>query len=79
MHIDPTWPEWVIRQGFACAWVRAPSADAALEIAARCLARMDGWETGPGAEQEIFPAQEYRKHARTGDYTRSVIISSRSS
>ena len=35
--------------------------------------------TGPGVEQEIFPAEEYRKHARCGDYTRSVIVSSRSS
>ena len=79
MHIDPTWPEWVIRQDFACVWVKAPSADGALDIAAQCLGGMGGWRTGPGVEQEIFPAEEYRKHARPGDYTRSVIVSSRSS
>ena len=30
-------PEWVIRQGFACVWVPAPSPEAAIEIAAKRL------------------------------------------
>ena len=50
MHIAPTWPEWVIRQGFACVWVKAPSAGAASDIAAECLGAMGGWETGSGVE-----------------------------
>ena len=68
--------EWVIRQGFACVWVRAPSAEAAVDTAAKRLGHMGGWQTGPDVDQEIFPAAEYREHARPGDYTRSVIIES---
>ena len=79
MDIDPTWPEWVLRQGFACVWVRAPSARNAIEIAAKRLGHMGGWKVGPEVEQEVFPAEEYREYAKPGDYTRSVILGSRSS
>ena len=42
MDIAPTWPEWVLRQEFACVWVRAPSADRAVELAAKRLGHMGG-------------------------------------
>ena len=78
MNIDPDWPEWVVRQGHACVWVRAPSAAGAAEIAARRLAPMGGWKTGPDVDEEVFPAEAYRDHATLGDYTRSVILGTRS-
>ena len=71
--LDPEWPEWVVRQGFACVWVQAPSASAAVELAAKRLGHMGGWRTGPDVDQEVFPAAEYRDQANPGDYTRSVI------
>ena len=77
MDIDPTWPEWVLRQGFACVWVRAPNARSGIEIASKRLENMGSWRIGPDVDQEVFPADEYRKHARAGDYTRSVILVSR--
>ena len=78
MDIDPTWPEWVLRQDFACVWVRAPNAATAVSIAAKRLGSVGGWNVGPGVEQEVFRGDEYRNHARPGDYTRSVILASRS-
>ena len=78
MEIDPAWPEWVVRQDYACVWVQAPSAAAAVEFAAKRLGNMGGWKSGPGTDQEVFPAAQYREHARPGDYTRSVITGSRS-
>ena len=78
MEIDPAWPEWVVRQGFTCAWVQAPSGAAAIELAAKRLGHMGGWKTGPGTDQEVFEAAEYREHARPGDDTRSVTTASRS-
>ena len=39
---------------------------------------MGGWKVGPEADQEVFPWEQYRQHARPGDYTRSVILGSRS-
>ena len=78
MEIDPKWPEWVLRQDFACVFVRAPSPTAAIEIAAKRLGNMGGWRVGPAADQEVFRWKEYREHARPGDYTRSVILASRS-
>jgi len=78
MDIDPTWPEWVLRQEFACVFVRAPSPAAAIEIAAERLEHRGGWEAGPDAGQEVFRWEEYRDHARLGDYPRSVILASRS-
>ena len=77
MNIHPEWPEWVVRQGFACVWVQAPSAAAAVEIAAKRLGHTGGWKVGPDVDQEVFRADEYRDHARQGDYTRSVILASR--
>ena len=77
MDIDPKWPEWVLRQNFACVWVRAPNAPSAIEIASKRLGHLGGWRTGPDVEQEVFRADEYREHARPGDYTRSVILVSR--
>ena len=47
MEIDPAWPEWVVRQGFTCAWVQSPSATAAIELAARRLGHMGGWNGRP--------------------------------
>ena len=79
MNIPPERPEWVIRQEFACVWVQAPSATAAVEIAAKRLGRTGGWKVGPDVDQEVFRTEEYRKHARPGDYTRSVILASRTS
>ena len=78
MDIDPTWPECVLRQDFSCVWVRAPSAAAAVELAAERLGRMGGWKVGPSARPEVFRGDDYRFHARPGDYTRSVILASRS-
>ena len=79
MKTESKGPEWVIRQGFACVWVRAPSEEAAVDIAAKRLGHMGGWKVGPDVDQEVFAAEEYRDHAQPGDYTRSVIIESRSS
>ena len=79
MNVRCEWPEWVIRQDFACVHVQAPSAAAAVEAAATRLQNAGGWKVGPDVDQEVFPAREYRKHARLGDYTRSVIIASRPS
>ena len=66
--------EWVVRQGFACVWVTATSPEAAIEIAAKRLGHMGAWKAGPDVDQEIFSAEEYREHAKPGDYTRSVIV-----
>ena len=77
MVAEKAWREWVVRQGFACVWVRAPSAAAAVEIAAKRLGPMGGWKVGPGVDQEVFAAEEYREHAGPGDYTRSMITAAR--
>ena len=79
MNVPPERPEWVIRQDLACVWVQAPSASAAVEIAAKRLRRTGGWKVGPDVDQEVFRTEEYRKHARPGDYTRSVILASHTS
>ena len=71
---DPTWSEWVIRQGSACVFVQAPTPEAAVETAARKVGHMGGWRVGPDVEQEVFPRSDYRDHAQAGDYTRCVII-----
>ena len=76
MNIDPKWPEWVLRQDFACVFVRAPSRAAAIELAAKRLGPMGGWKVGSGVDQEAFRWEEYREHARPADYTRSVILGS---
>ena len=75
---ENTWPEWVLRLGFACVWVRVQSASEAVAIAARRLGHMGGWRTGPDVDQEVFAAAEYHDHARPGNYTGSVITASRS-
>lgn len=67
-------PEWVIRQGLACVWVQAPSADEAVATVAKRLGHMGGWKVGPDVKQEVFQAHEYQEHAQPGDYTRSVIF-----
>lgn len=77
MTIEQHALEWVIRQGFACVWVRAPSAAEAVEIAANRIGHMGGWNVGPDIDQEVFSSTEYHEHARAGDYTRSVITGSR--
>ena len=66
--------EWVVRQGFACVWVKAATPGAAIEIAAKRLGHMGAWKAGPDVNQEVFTAEEYREHAKPGDYTRSVIV-----
>ena len=76
MNTEPKRREWVIRQGFACVWVKAPTSEAAVKIAAKRLGHMGGWKVGPDLDQEVFAAQEYREHAQPGDYTRSVIVRS---
>ena len=70
--------EWVIRQGFACVWVQAPDPRAAVESAVKRLGHMGAWKVGRDVGQEVFAADEYRNHAQPGDYTRSVIVASRS-
>ena len=50
----------------------------AIELAAKRLGHMCAWNVGPDVAQEVFPSVEYREHARPGDYTRSVILGSRS-
>ena len=70
-------PEWVIRQGFACVFVEAPSETEAVKLAAKRLGHMGGWKVGPDVDQEVFSATEYREHAKPGDYTRSVIVAPR--
>ena len=74
MNIDPAWPEWAVRQRNAIVWVQAPTAEAAVETAARKVGPMGGWNRGPAIEQEVFARSEYREHAKPGDYMRSVII-----
>ncbi len=78
MDIDRKWPEWVLRQGFACVWVRAPNAREAVELVARRLEHMGAWRVGPDVDQEVFASDGYREYAKPGDYTRSVILASRS-
>ena len=46
--------DWVIRQGFACVWVKAPSPEAAVEIAAKRLGHMGAWKVGPDVDQRLF-------------------------
>ena len=74
MEINPSWPEWVVRQRHACVFIQAPTPAAAVETAARKIGPMGGWRVGPDVKQEVFPRSEYRDHANPGDYTRSVII-----
>ena len=50
-----------------------------MEAAAKRLGTMLGWRVGPDLDQEVFKADEYRKHAKLGDYTRSMIVASRPS
>ena len=54
MDIDPTWREWVLRQEFACVFVRAPSPALAIEFAAKRLGNIGGWKVGPDVDQEFF-------------------------
>ena len=77
MTIEPRVPEWVIRQGFACVFVEAPSETEAVKLAAKRLGHMGGWKVGPDVDQEVFPASEFREYAKPGDYTRSVIVAPR--
>ena len=74
MRLNSNWPEWVIRQGNACVWVQAPSAEVAVKFVTERVGPMGGWRTGPGVEQEVLPRAKYSEHAMPGDYTRSVII-----
>ena len=78
MNIDPN-PEWVIRQGFACVWVRAPTAREAVEKTARRLGHMGGWKVGPDIDQQVFSTEDYRGHTQPGDYVRSLITASEGS
>ena len=76
MKINPSWSEWVVRQGFGCVFVQAPSAEEAVAAAAKRIGPMGGWRVGPGIDQEVFRAKDYPENARRGDYARSVIIAS---
>ena len=78
MNIDSKWPEWVLRQEHTCVFVRAPTPAAAIETTVRRLGHMGGWAVGCDARREVFRWEEYRNHARPGDYTPSVILESRS-
>ena len=60
------------------AWARATSAAGAVEIAAQRLGLMGGWKLGVDVDEEGFAEGEYRYHAVPGDYTRSVLVASRS-
>ena len=55
MRLNSNWPEWVIRQGNACVWVQAPSAEVAVKFVTERAGPMGGWRTGPGVEQEVLP------------------------
>lgn len=77
MSITSKAPEWVIRQGFACVFVEAPSATEAVKLAAKRLGHRGGWAIGPDVDQEVFPASEYRNHVQPSDYTRSMIMGPR--
>ena len=68
---------WVLRQDFAGVFVQAPSPSVAMDIAARPLGHMGGWEVGRAARQEVFRWEDYQEHTSPGDYTRSVILGSR--
>ena len=78
MDIDPTWPEWVLRQRITSVFVRAPSPAAAVEIAAKRLGHMGGWKIGPDGDQEVLPVGRVPGVRETGNYTWSVILGSRS-
>ena len=51
MNVHPERPEWVIRQDFACVWVQAPSASAAVELAAKRLGHTGSWKVGPDVDR----------------------------
>ena len=79
MNKESKRPEWVIRQGFACVWVQAPNAEGSGETH-RGPARAHGWLEGrTGRRPRGVPGEEYREHAKPGDYTRSVILEGRPS
>ena len=77
MKLNPSWPKWAVRQGFACVFVQATSAGEAVAAAVKRMGPMGGWRVGPGIDQEVLRAKDYPEHARLGDYPRSVIIASR--
>lgn len=60
MSLDPTRPEWVVRQGFACVWEQASSASEAVELAGKQPGHMGGWGTGPDVDQDVFAPAESR-------------------
>ena len=67
MRLNSNWPEWVIRQGNACVWVQAPSAEVAVKFVTERAGPMGGWRTGPGVEQEVLPRAKYPEHAMPPD------------
>ena len=67
MRLNSIWPEWVIRQGNACVWVQAPSAEVAVKFVTERAGPMGGWRTGPGVEQEVLPRAKYSEHAMPPD------------
>ena len=56
MNVHSERPEYVIGQGFACVHVRAPSAAAAVEAAAKRLGSTGGWRVDPDVDQEVLRA-----------------------
>ena len=71
---DPTWPEWVVRQGNACTFIQATTPEAAIATAARHIGPMGGWRVSRDVPHEVFSREEYREHAKLGDYTRTIIV-----
>ena len=76
VDINAVWPKWIVRQGSACIFVQASTAEAAIETAARRIGPTEGWRVGPDVAHEVFARGEYPEEARPGDYSRSVIIAS---
>ena len=63
MHIDPTWPEGVVRQSHDCIFVQAPTPEQAVETAARRIGPMEGWKMGPDVTNEVYARDEYLENA----------------
>ena len=64
MNVHSECREWIIRQAFACVHVRASSAPAPVEDAARRLGSPGGWQVDPDIDQEVFRVVVISYHSR---------------
>lgn len=74
MHIDPTWPEGVVRQSHDCIFVQEPTREQAVETAARRIGLMERRCVGPGVLHEVFAREDYPERGRRDDHTKPVTI-----